>query len=329
MFSQPSPCVNPSVLSDDSMAEKELPPQQFSDRSNSPVESVLQFNRVVDSQPFSDKITTQNSPNLHPSTSQFVNEQAATPLVRYLMKVDKEIMNNSNTSLVEQKAVYNTVSNFMDDWRNKLIQRRNNEANNSDSNSDRVSSSPSINPLSCAEFRLLSAEDQHVYLVHPPCSVSPQFTQLSQIYLGIDEDHIDTQIDLNVERTLSAEHIEQLDNQKTVATDVVLNSTNENSNVSADNVQVDPHPSLSNALSCHVCGKVLVSTKASKLAQHLETHAAPVPCEKCGKSFAKRSLILHVKNCKGNSGERFICSYCSKSFKSRKTLQAHFRLHRI
>lgn len=80
---------------------------------------------------------------------------------------------------------------------------------------------------------------------------------------------------------------------------------------------------------CHICGQLMSDSKPYRLTRHLETHAPRVQCEYCGKSLTPRSLHDHINanRCKRNIGERLICSICGKSFLSRRTRTAHFKLH--
>ncbi|CRK91794.1 CLUMA_CG005425, isoform A [Clunio marinus] len=80
--------------------------------------------------------------------------------------------------------------------------------------------------------------------------------------------------------------------------------------------------------SCSFCGKNYPNRIARRTHElNIHVHAAH-PCKICGKKCTTHSLKNHIKCCHNKEGQKeFMCELCGKSFRFKKILNYHLKLH--
>lgn len=58
-----------------------------------------------------------------------------------------------------------------------------------------------------------------------------------------------------------------------------------------------------------------------------DTKKPKFPCDKCDRVFRNVSSIVYHKEAEHNSGRKFVCGKCGKSFKHKQLLQRHYIMH--
>lgn len=263
--------------------------------------------------------------------------------IEIMMLLDHNIMQNLKLTLDYKKTAYRTFSNYMYSWHNSLFKcsATGITENQNDINCDRGSPLRQLQPQEPSStlqnkiekrFADLSEQDQHTQLIKA-AETSNHTNHLQRFFtIPLNSNTSDQPIN-NESNDIEALACNDAD---VVANHQSTSQLPPNPNVPSISQQiqvyvtdvVDQPPLLTRNFICDICGKVM--TRAFLLSQHRLIHDPPVRCDKCGKSLSKRSMLTHLVKCDGITvSNRLTCSSCGKSFKSKRTLRNHLKLHKM